>query len=201
MRARDCRWCGRVYNTAFSCSGCGVKWAAKSKADHCLAHCSRFSGASAKERGEMVIKGDNCIICLHHEHSTDSCFGNDQQKTICGLDGCSKRHHPSLHSAPQSVIQSVLTAVHSVPVDSSKTDPGVISDTMGESQSLQGKFMSRINSKKVQCHKVSWNQECWTGGTKDRLDEERSKDLKEMQDLLKLPITDGESVLLQIQTV
>ena len=201
LRARDCRWCGRVYNTAFSCSGCGVKWAAKSKADHCLAHCSRFSGVSAKERGEMVIKGDNCIICLHHEHSTDSCFGKDQQKTICGLDGCSKRHHPSLHSAPQSVIQSVRTAVHSVPVNSSKTDPGVISDTMGGSQSLQGKFMSRINSKKVQCHKVSWNQECWTGGTKDRLDEERAKDLKEMKELLKLPIIDGESVLLQIQTV
>ena len=65
LRVKDCRWCGRTYNSAFSCSGCGKTWPAKSKAEHCLAHCVKYSAASAKERGDMVIKGQNCLICLH----------------------------------------------------------------------------------------------------------------------------------------
>ena len=214
LRARDCRWCGRAYNTAFTCSGCGMKWGAKVKADHCLAHCAKFSAASARERGDMVLKGDNCLICLHHEHVTESCFGKDQQKTICSLDGCTKRHHPSLHSAPQSAIQSVRSSTHSVSFNSEDRDPGVLSGRanedverslegcgLSEGVNLQGKFMSRINLKRVHCHKVSWTEDCWTGGTKERLDKERAKDLQEMVDLLKLPVVDGESVLLQTQSV
>ena len=112
LRVKDCRWCGRVYNSVFSCSGCGKQWGAKSKVEHCLAHCVAYTSASVKERGEMAIKGGNCLICLHHEHVTDSCFGKDQQRTICGLDNCMKRHHPSLHSAPQGSIQAVKTAGH-----------------------------------------------------------------------------------------
>ena len=50
LRSKDCRWCGRTYNSAFSCSGCSKQWPAKTKADHCLAHCSKYSGAPAKER-------------------------------------------------------------------------------------------------------------------------------------------------------
>ena len=56
LRTKDCRWCKRTYNTAFTCSGCGIKWAAKGVAEHCLAHCPKYSGASAKERGDMVVK-------------------------------------------------------------------------------------------------------------------------------------------------
>ena len=110
LRTNDCKWCNRTYNTAFTCSGCGKKWGAKSKAEHCLAHCVEFTAASAKEKGDMVIKGQNCLICLHHEHDTSSCFGKDQQRTICGLGGCQKRHHPALHSAPQGTVQAVQSA-------------------------------------------------------------------------------------------
>ena len=62
LRTKDCRWCDKAYNSAFSCSGCGKQWAAKAKAEHCLAHCVKYSAASAKERGDMVIKGQNCLI-------------------------------------------------------------------------------------------------------------------------------------------
>ena len=47
LRTKDCRWCNRTYNTAFSCSGCGKVWSARSKAEHCLAHCVKYSAASA----------------------------------------------------------------------------------------------------------------------------------------------------------
>ena len=43
LRTKDCRWCGRSYNFAFTCSGCGTKWAAKGIADQCLAHCSIYA--------------------------------------------------------------------------------------------------------------------------------------------------------------
>ena len=125
LRTSDCRWCNRVYNTTFKCSGCEKQWKAKNVAERCLAHCSRYCATSAKEGGEMVIKGQNCMICLHHEHDTGSCFGKGQQKTVCGLEGCQKRHHPSLHSAPQSVIQAVQVARHLVGDEIGRTDPGV----------------------------------------------------------------------------
>ena len=111
---KDCKCCSRSYNNAFSCSGCGRNWQAKTKIDPCLAHCVTYSSASVKERGEMVLKGGNCLICLHHEHATSSCFGKDQQKTVCGLDGCKMRHHPSLHAAPQPLIQSVQLGEHQI---------------------------------------------------------------------------------------
>ena len=213
LRTSDCRWCKRTYNSAFTCSGCGIKWAAKGVAEHCLAHCSKYSGASAKERGDMVIKGSNCLICLHHEHSTDSCFGKGQQKTICGLDGCKKRHHPSLHSAPQSTVQAVQVGTHQMSVaGSGGTDPGVPEHLRdrnidgekvitGNQTGLQGRFMSRVVSKRVQCHKVSWSKECWTGGTEVRLEQQRAKELEEMLELLKLPVVDGDKVLLLMQSI
>ena len=62
----------------------------------------------------MVVKGKNCITCLHHEHSANQCYGKDKQHTVCGLDNCSKRHHPTLHSATQPSIQAVQAAGHVV---------------------------------------------------------------------------------------
>ena len=118
LRTSDCKWCGRMYNSAFSCSGCGQKWAAKTKAEHCLAHCEKFNAASPEEKGTMVTKGKNCLICLHHEHDTASCFGKDKEKSICGLGGCKKKHHPALHSSPQTSIQAVQVGIHTSSLDS-----------------------------------------------------------------------------------
>ena len=74
-----------------------------------------------------MTREQHCLIYLHHEHMTDSCFSKDQQRTICGLEGCKKRHHPSLHSAPQGTVQAVQVASH-IGVDSVEThgtNPGV----------------------------------------------------------------------------
>ena len=211
LRTSDCKWCGRVYNSAFKCSGCGRQWKSKSVAEHCLAHCSQYCAASAKDRGEMVLKGQNCMICLHHEHDTNSCFGKGQQKTVCGLEGCQKRHHPSLHSAPQSVIQAVQVARHLATDESGNTNPGVgevvnILESALTSSVLarlgpQGKFLARVKENRVQSHKISWADANQSGGTLDYLEEHRAKELKEMKELLKLPIVQGNKVLLLMQYV
>ena len=211
LRTNDCKWCNRTYNTAFTCSGCGKKWGAKSKAEHCLAHCVEFTAASAKEKGDMVLKGQNCLICLHHEHDTSSCFGKDQQRTICGLGGCQKRHHPALHSAPQGTVQAVQSAAHlSAGTGDGETTPGVGDESSGNSllqtavlakTGPQGKFLSKVVTKRVQTNRISWTDPCWTGSTQVRIAEQRAKELEEIKELLKLPAVEGGNVLLLIQTV
>ena len=214
LRSKDCRWCNRTYNSTFTCSGCNIQWAAKSKADHCLAHCTKFAAASARERGEMVIKGQNCLICLHHEHATDSCFGKDQLRSICGMGGCKKRHHPSLHGAPQPTVQAVQVANHLLRGDGDTGDinPGVkggdldITDSALVSSILgvtgpQGKFISRVNERRLQCHKLSWSQDGQLGGTEQRLAEQRQKELLEMKELLRMPVVEGHRVLLLMQNI
>ena len=211
LRTNDCKWCNRTYNTAFTCSGCGKKWGAKSKAEHCLAHCVEFTAASAKEKGDMVIKGQNCLICLHHEHDTSSCFGKDQQRTICGLGGCQKRHHPALHSAPHGTVQAVQSAAHlSAGTGDGETTPGVGDESSGNSllqtavlakTGPQGKFLSKVVTKRVQTNRISWTDPCWTGSTQVRIAEQRAKELEEIKELLKLPAVEGGNVLLLIQTV
>ena len=44
-----------------------MKWKGGSKSEYCLAHCEKYGALSAKERGDMVLKGKNCLICLHHD--------------------------------------------------------------------------------------------------------------------------------------
>ena len=213
LRVKDCRWCNRTYNSAFTCSGCSKQWGAKTKAEHCLAHCVKFMAASPKEKGEMVMKGGNCLICLHHEHVTDSCFGKDQLRTVCGLDGCQKRHHPSLHSAPQNTIQAVQVARHVLAGEEpGEFVPGVGDEKNNLANSVlgtsvpgmtgpQGKFLARLTDKKVQCQNISWTDVSWVGGTTVRIEEQRAKELLEMKELLKLPAVDGSNVLLLMHTV
>lgn len=226
LRTKDCKWCGKSYQNEFTCSGCGVKLPAKTPVSHCLAHCAKYSAASAKERGDMVVKGKNCVTCLHHEHGADQCYGKDKQHTICGLDNCSKRHHPTLHSATQPSIQAVQAAGHVVQghhggsvdpgvedVKADDIDPGVGGQHGGQppghpgehgallGDSVQGKFISRIRGGRQLSHKITWNEESWSGGTAALVDEQRKKEVAEMKELLAVPIHDGGNVLLLIQKV
>ena len=52
------------------------------------------------------------------------------------------------------------------------TDSALVSSILGVT-GPQGKFMSRVNERRVQCHKLSWSQEGQLGGTEQRLAEQR----------------------------
>ena len=224
LRTKDCKWCGKSYQSEFSCSGCGVKWPAKAPVSHCLAHCAKYSAASAKERGDMVVKGKNCVTCLHHEHGADQCYGKEKQHTICGLDNCGRRHHPTLHSATQPSIQAVQAAGHVVLGDhGGSVNPGVKDEEARDTvpgvgglqggqplghleeqevlleESVQGKFISKLKGRRQLSHKITWNEGCRSGGTATLVDEQRKKEVAEMKELLAKPIHDGGSVLLMIQ--
>ena len=55
---------------------------------HCLAHCTSYMGENVAGKARMVVKGNNCVICLHPNHTADSCFDKKNPKRVCGLDGC-----------------------------------------------------------------------------------------------------------------
>ena len=137
------------------------------------------------------------------------------------------RHHPSLHSAPQTSVQSVQAAVHLHVSEAGDVTPGVgeadsgkttmseavlgravftpslsgSSSSFAPSLGVPGKFLSRIRSSRVESHKIAWSDACWTGGTEARLEEVRAKELDEMKELLKFPPLEGSKVLLVIQGV
>ena len=145
-----------------------------------------------------MLRGGNCLICLHHEHATESCFGKDQAKTICGMEGCQKRHHPSLHSSPQGTIQSVQMSVHGSALG--YIVPGVdmtsgVNLVVGR-PNLQETFVAKTLEKKNQ--KIAFVEATWTGGTKTRIDEERNRELKEMREVLQLPLVDGINVFFAV---
>ena len=65
---------------------------------------------------------------------------------------------------------------------------------------IPGMLIFKLRSRRHESHKITWNETSWTGGTADFVEEQR-KELLEMRELLKLPILDGNNVLLLIQQV
>ena len=102
-------------------------------------------------------------------------------------------------------------ARHLVEDKSGKIDPGVgevinimenaLSTSVLARLGPQGKFLTRVKENRVQNHKISWSRVFKTGGTSDFLEEQRAKELQEINELLKLPVVQGNNVLLLMQYV
>ena len=62
---------------------------------------------SVKDRVDMVKSAKFCAICLHPSHTTEKCFNKDKDSHICGVNGCSSHHHPSLHGSKDIYVTGV----------------------------------------------------------------------------------------------
>ena len=60
------------------------------------------------ERGEWIEKAYYCPIHLVGSHVLQDCNSANDAKSICGIDGCSKHHHKSLHGGTSTFIANVL---------------------------------------------------------------------------------------------
>ena len=95
----------------------------------------------------------------------------------------------------------------SCPVASHTHDEGVniikndLSTSVLAKVGPQGKFLARVKESQIQSHKMSWAGVFKSGGTSNFLEEQRTKELVEMEELLKLPVVQGSSVLLLMQNV
>ena len=76
-------------NDKYSCPLCNEK--------HDLYKCPKFNEKSPKERWAIVKSKGYCFNCLRHGHGSRDC----KSKINCRKDNCNKRHHTSLHFAPE----------------------------------------------------------------------------------------------------
>ncbi|XP_053691610.1 uncharacterized protein LOC128740123 [Sabethes cyaneus] len=80
-------------------------------ANHAVANCSSFKDSTLDERWKVVKENKLCRRCLV-SHNRWPCEGE-----VCGLYGCTKRHHQLLHYEPASVATTNATvSSHRQPV-------------------------------------------------------------------------------------
>ena len=95
LRVNKCWRCKNIADQSTKpCSGCN-----SSKPNHCLFHCEAYQAADLSGRVSMVKRGEHCPCCLALGHTWEECKQKEKPDNRCGLGGCTKRHHLSLHSS------------------------------------------------------------------------------------------------------
>ena len=102
LRSLECPRC-KYSSKLTSCAGCKKT----SNISHCLLHCPVFNAFSVEDKVRAVKDSKSCAVCLHPSHTTDKCDFKDKEKNICGMDGCSSHHHPSLHGSKDIFVTGV----------------------------------------------------------------------------------------------
>ena len=62
-------------------------------ADHLLSSCRKFESLEEKKRSAVAREIGLCYCCLKTGHRYWRC----KERKLCGVDGCTKTHHPLLH--------------------------------------------------------------------------------------------------------
>ena len=71
-----------------------------STATHDIFDCIVYKNASINERWDMILDFRVCWCCLKQGHRQSSCFN----LRTCGIGGCKKNHHQTLHANSQSTV-------------------------------------------------------------------------------------------------
>lgn len=61
--------------------------------DHKLSQCPGYNKLPVNQRWDMIKQKGCCFSCLLKGHTVKEC----RSRIPCGMNGCVKRHHPSLH--------------------------------------------------------------------------------------------------------
>ena len=107
----DCHRC-RTFTARdglYKCPGCGRGTASGSKIHHCLEHCAAYMQMSPNERSTCVESSNWCPIHLLSTHSLADCTRTNDQRVVCGVNGCDKHHHRSLHGSTSTFVASIHT--------------------------------------------------------------------------------------------
>lgn len=65
------------------------------KKGHCMSNCFDFSRKTAKEKWEILKTSKLCFSCLEIGHRAFQCT----RRRRCGINGCTKFHHRTLHES------------------------------------------------------------------------------------------------------
>ena len=90
-----------------TCPACGHTVAEGQLIGHCLAHCQKYEAMTVDQRSKCVESVQWCPIHLSPTHNLDSCAQKNDSRLICGVNGCTKHHHRSLHGSTTTFVLSV----------------------------------------------------------------------------------------------
>ena len=177
FRPSSCRRCKTAGKSPKPCPGCNKS---NTDLDHCLGHCSKFTMESVAGKTDIVKKGNACVICLGTNHTADACNFKDKETSLCGLDGCSSHHHPTLHGSRDKFVTSVSATMIKLPVMSQSSQ-----ETFSQWKQKE-EILHPINQGR---HEEEWERKM------------RDKELEEIRLLLGEPMLDGDQILLMLQSI
>ena len=111
----------------YTCPACGRGTAINDNIHHCLEHCGAYMAMSLDQRADCLEKSNWRPIHLVGSHKYSDCNMKNDLRYICGVDGCSKHHHKSLHGCSSPFLANVL---------STTKPPGHLDDILMSVQSI-----------------------------------------------------------------
>ena len=82
-----------------TCPGCNIVTPEGNQLGHCLEHCTQYQAMSPNQRSGCVQAANWCPVHLSYSHDLSSCTQRTYSKVLCGVSGCDKHHHRSLHGS------------------------------------------------------------------------------------------------------
>ena len=76
---------------------------------HATSQCSQYIAMQIDQRWEKIKTLGGCFSCLKIGHAVKACLS----KGICGINGCVRQHHPSLHrerATGEPLVKTILTS-------------------------------------------------------------------------------------------
>ena len=113
VSSSECRRCLKwsAKDKIYTCPGCGRGTGINENIHHCLEHCGVYMAMSANDRADCLEKAGWCPVHLMGTHQLSECNMKNDPRYLCGVDGCSKHHHKTLHGATTPFAAKVLTTV------------------------------------------------------------------------------------------
>ena len=105
----DCRRCNKwtARDGVYTCPGCGRGTPKDQNISHCLEHCGVYMNMSPDDRSTCVERYKFCPVHLIVGHQLADCNKKNDPSFVCGIDGCQKHHHKSLHHSNTPFVQQV----------------------------------------------------------------------------------------------
>ena len=91
----------------YTCCACGHTASEGQPIRHCLMHCPKYESMTVDQRSKCVEDAHWCPVHLSSSHGYDACTHKNDSRVVCGINGCSKHHHRSLHGSTTTFVLSV----------------------------------------------------------------------------------------------
>ena len=100
------KWVAKGGSVTFP--GCKTVTAEGNQLGHCLEHCAQYQAMNPDQRSDCVQSANWCPVHLSYSHDLSKCTQRTDSK-VCGVNGCDKHHHRSLHGSTTQFVVSVNT--------------------------------------------------------------------------------------------